>query len=583
MVAAIALAASVFPASALGRGPASKATNASAKTEKSAPAGQVIEWVVDDLETGTSRTEWVMLGEDGTETELDASHPAVARKREADRAAPTTATAGEHDLAIFLIDMTASGVTPFDASEIADMIYPSDSVVNTVLGESSYGEAIFTGSEADVFGWFRPAGLPADTACRGGLSTSWLIDIFIAEEIQFDGYDHALMYFNCDEVEGGGASTLGQYNYAIGDETCACSSAWVARLWDRWTGLDSGADGDVTGQPGALWPSSVQGVTTHELGHSLGVGHDGALDCGNASWGTPENCSNYQYGNMFSIMGMRRGLGYGMSAASRYRGGWIQTDLQAITTSGTYTIGSLSTATPTGPRAASVVGSSGDIEYFIELRTADGVDSNLAFGPAGNEAQIHTANYEVIDAVPYQPGAGLFDDFSLVGFAEGQVFDDGLGVEITIDEIDRISKTLTFTVDYAFDPAPTSTPTQTPTQTSAPTPSATVTPAQTAAPTPTSTSTPPSPVTPLPTVTPFSTVTPPTIPTLVAPTRTVISFPTVIVGIPTRTVISAPTFVVPTSTVISQPTLVAATQTPVAYPTRVSPDSISSVSSVSSS
>ncbi len=389
------------------------------------------------------------------------------------------AGAPEHDMAVILIDAVGSGSRPFSRAQVADRVFNPNQTLNRYFDETSNGQVQFTGSVADVYGWFEPADLDfVASTCSGQLYTPWVTELVEEANISVGKYEHVLLLLNCDAGRGG-VSTIGPRSTPVGGEICYCSSAYVAAPSAWWDILHPSMDPAVQAA-GTSKMTLFEAVVGHELGHSLGGPHDALHTCGDKSWDVVANCdsghfTHGNYDNYFSILGIGRGLSWTMSAAMRHHIGWIdETQLLVVEESGTYQVGPASPG-PTARQAAAVTDpATGEIEYFIEVRTETGFGSDLALAPPGNEVQITTRREraglnprrpQLLDGQPDQPGTqldpsvGIIDPWddngvhaaSLVGFLPGTGFTDEFGISITINSFNPNTQVATFTVQMPGD------------------------------------------------------------------------------------------------------------------------------------
>jgi hypothetical protein len=151
-----------------------------------------------------------------------------------------------------------------------------------------------------------------------------------------------------------------------------------------WAGL-----GDVGG-PDA-WSNGVNAlwVIGHELGHTLGHGHDNALvSCSGVVIGS--NCANSQYGDPWGIMG-NHSPSMHVNVWQKNNLGWVTAAQVATHTQGvaTYTLSPLESSG--GSTYGVAVLANAHRSYWLEFRQPVGFDASLS-GSATDGADVHLAN-----------------------------------------------------------------------------------------------------------------------------------------------------------------------------------------------
>lgn len=152
-----------------------------------------------------------------------------------------------------------------------------------------------------------------------------------------------------------------------------------------WAGLgDVGGPDAWSNGYNALW------VIGHELGHTIGNGHDNSLvTCGTGVIIGP-NCTNSQYGDPWGVMGNHTPTMH-VNVWQKNNMGWV-TDAQMATHSqgtATYTLSPLET--PGGTTYGVAVFANAHRGYWLEFRQPVGFDASLS-GPAIDGAVVHLAN-----------------------------------------------------------------------------------------------------------------------------------------------------------------------------------------------
>ena len=126
----------------------------------------------------------------------------------------------------------------------------------------------------------------------------------------------------------------------------------------------------------------------HELGHSLGLAHANALVCNVP--GFNGRCAAIEYGNAYDVMG-RGGQGLHFNAGFKKQLGWIlSSEILNITSSGSYSLGSLETL---GGYKFATIKNPGKRTYFIENRRPVGFDSIMGIdNPVQNGLLVNLSN-----------------------------------------------------------------------------------------------------------------------------------------------------------------------------------------------
>jgi hypothetical protein len=175
-------------------------------------------------------------------------------------------------------------------------------------------------------------------------------------------------------------------------------------------------------------------VVSHEISHNLGVHHASTLAC--SSGGAPATfggtCSQSEYGDPFTVMG---------SASTRHHVNWHRaqlgwaTDVQTVTTSGTYLLAPAELTTAT--RLIRVARADGTY-LNLEFRQPWGIFDNFSSSDPvvnGVSVRIAPATTSIVQSklVDANPATSSFSDAAL---AVGQtIVDPSTGVSITTTSV----------------------------------------------------------------------------------------------------------------------------------------------------
>ncbi|HYP49016.1 MAG TPA: hypothetical protein VEQ61_10300 [Thermoleophilaceae bacterium] len=364
----------------------------------------------DSFARGSSTTEWTL--EQGARrisvlpTELPALAPgettvSVAASEE-DGAlvgpvrsldAPQSLVSGARRVAVILVDFAGAptATKPWTPAHVSERIFSGTGSTNAFFREESYDRLSLQGR---VYGWYTIPG--TSSSCS---STNWSAarQAAAADGFSSANYEHVMYVFPRQS-----------------------SCAWAGQAY--LPGKESWLNGDISAH-----------VSSHELGHNLGLHHAGSLSCVAAN-GAPvtlsPNCSLTEYGDPFDAMG-----GY----ASRHNHGLhlrrlgfsSESNVQTVGASGLYTLQSALTETsqPTTlriPRRRDPYGTVLDW-YYLEVRESGGVFDNFGIADAAvqgvsirlNDDPSRTEPTQLLDTNP--TGGGIWN----APLAVNRTFSDG--------------------------------------------------------------------------------------------------------------------------------------------------------------
>jgi M6 family metalloprotease-like protein len=286
---------------------------------------------------------------------------AAVREAVWERASGACPRTGEQRVAAILVNVTDAQLPAnVTNASVRSLLFGGGSTLDSYWREASYGKTSATG---DVFGPFH---LNMTYQCDGNNilnSMQPLLDAAIAAadaQVDFRQYSRLLLIVPREKFCNlGGFATLGCSSLTSSDGTSQASRAFVRA--------------DAADLP----------TIAHEMGHTLGLGHSGALYYSGEPVGplgslvTPE-----EYGNPWDVMGGGNCAGAGLTghyvSRHKYGLGWLaDSNLQTTEASGVYTIQPIETAS-SGVQALRVRRGLGNDHYvWIEYRRPVGFDASM--------------------------------------------------------------------------------------------------------------------------------------------------------------------------------------------------------------
>lgn len=237
-------------------------------------------------------------------------------------ASPPLPSVGEQKVLVLLINFQDSGPIPATQQQVSDRIFNGS--FQNFFQEQSYGMVHFTG---DVYDWITlPRNCNDDQINwpESPFGNNEISIIIQNNHIDLDQYDRLVLLMNCGG--GTGYSTLGKTTVSIGDQEYQMSVAHAGLTDNVWNAS--------LGHPFVF--DYFDYVLSHEMGHSLGVRHANAWECGSTV--LRGNCNHIEYGNLFDTMGTGS-FGLHFNAFYKDRLGWVPAQNKIIITeSGRYII-----------------------------------------------------------------------------------------------------------------------------------------------------------------------------------------------------------------------------------------------------
>ena len=305
---------------------------------------------------------------------------------------------GNHSVAVILVNFaTDSNPEPWTPAEVRGRIFDDSDSTAAFYSDESYGDITLSG---DVFGWYRIAG-PADT-CDYSLWASQAITAAQNDGHDLSGYGHIQFVF--PHQASCGWAGLG---YMPGTET------WLNGVTEPW-------------------------VAAHELGHNMGLHHASSYSCtsGGAYVTWSSNCTASEYGDPYDVMGNNSQVFHDNAWHLAQLGVIPSSNIQSITSSGTYTIKSALHSGPGTNLLRVPTGGTPARYYDLSIRESGGVFDSLLPASITSGVSVHwdpamgaLTQSLLLDGTP-DSGAG----FSDAALPAGSTFSDGQN-SITVDSV----------------------------------------------------------------------------------------------------------------------------------------------------
>lgn len=310
---------------------------------------------------------------------------------------------GPQKAAVLLVKWPGDPEPSVPISTIRDWFFGAAPSLATFWAESSYGKVTLTG---DVFGWFT---LDSRYRCEEVVEAAL---IAADASVSLRNYNRIFVIWVRPV---GCTSSLGGFGAACGAQRTALSGSFDASI-SHFSTSYLASRGDAVR------------IAAHEGGHSIasGLAHASAIEAGAEPLGPPGYAGTViEYGNPYSVMGANRLFQY--DGIQKLWAHWLDetTNLQTVTSQGTYSVQPLESA-PTGVKVLKIRrGASSDDWLWIDYRQPTGAyDSALPATATSGAFVYHWDTFtSVYGNVPI-PGNSRLIDFTPQSMASD--FDDAM-------------------------------------------------------------------------------------------------------------------------------------------------------------
>ena len=351
-------------------------------------------------------------------------------------------TLGPQRVAIILIKAQGRGESDLPTrEEVAQRVF--NGMIQDFYKEASYGKMSLQGSVEDVYGWYDVDSRLADP------HKVWITDLLpiVDKDINFKKYDRVMIGVG---GEYGGMSSLGKKIQITDDGEVRISIGTF--------GIPKEEEFLVFGE--YFFQSSF--TFAHEFGHSLGVVHANAWDCGSEIL-EGYSCEHIEYGNVFDVMGKRN---YGNHFNARFKEffNWLTTEqVLDIQDSGSYYLKPLEKDTAIVAKVHNENPNSP--VFYLEYRQPIGFDEYLDSPDSKDDIGGMHINWmkesifngfastetRLLDMKPepnVEVNSKYLDKFSTSALMPGETFEERLsGIKITNDGEDRAGEKIMFSVE----------------------------------------------------------------------------------------------------------------------------------------
>jgi len=331
---------------------------------------------------------------------------------------------GKQRALIFLAKFLDSPAEPATPKEVRKKVFNGQ--VQKFYKEQSYGKTWFVGK---VMGWnlIPKSSTKPDGSCNY-LDGDDLTPFLQSSAVDLSLYDHLIIIYNFSYCIGSALSTVGKAELMLGGKAYSISTTHFG-----YGGFEQKIG--IRGLYTFPW-TEFDNNLSHELGHSLGLVHAGAMECGvgRSIGGGDVKCEQLEAGNGYDSMGPgTHSLHF--NAFFKKQLGWLDKySILDITQSGVYEIKSLENQS--GVRAARIKPISfKSFPIYLEKRAAEGFDAYLGKEELRQNTNGLMINYiiypysRLIDASPQS--SSWYSDNEQVALVANNIFEDpGLGVRI---------------------------------------------------------------------------------------------------------------------------------------------------------